>query len=64
MALKSDEKFKEKPTFGFKHDTRNLVNFYSTTQEYENLTLMGSFCPKYIRFELKRYRVICDDTEQ
>ena len=64
MALKSDEKFKEKPTFGFKHDMRNLVNFYSTTQEYENLTLMGSFCPKYIRFELKRYRVICDDTEQ
>ena len=64
MTLKSDEKFKEKSTFGCKHDMRNLVNFYSTTQEYENLTLMGSFCPKYISFELKRYRVICDDTEQ
>ena len=65
MTLKSDEKFKEKPTFGFKHDMRNLVNFYPTTQESENLTLMASFCPKYIRFELKRCRgVICHDTEQ
>ena len=47
MALKSDEKFKEKLTCSFKHDIRNLVNFHTTTQKSENFTLMGSFCPKY-----------------
>ena len=65
MALKSDAKFTEKLTFGFKYDMRNLVNFHSATQKSENLTLMGSFCPKYIRFELKKYKgVIFHDTEQ
>ena len=43
MTLKSNAKFKEKLTCGFKYDIRNLVNFHSTT---ENLFSMGSFCPK------------------
>ena len=51
MTLKNDAKFKEKLTCGFKYDMRNLVNFHPTT---ENFTSMGSFCPKYIRFELKK----------
>ena len=65
MALKSDAKFKEKLTCGFKYDMRNLVNFHPTTQKSKNFTPMGYFCPKYMRFELKKYRgVIFHDTEQ
>ena len=65
MTLKSDAKFKEKLTCGFKYDIRNLVKFHPTTQKFENFFSMGSFCPKYIRFELKKYReVIFHDTEQ
>ena len=65
MTLKSDAKFKEKLTSGFKYDMRNLVNFHPTTQKSENFTSMGYFCPKYMRFELKKYRgVIFHGTEQ
>ena len=65
MALKSDAKFKEKLTCGLKYDMRNLVNFHPATQKFENFTSMGYFCPKYMRFELKKYReVIFHDTEQ
>ena len=46
MTLKTDSKFKEKLTFGFKYDMRNLANFYPFTQKSENFTSMGSFCPK------------------
>ena len=49
MTLKSDGKFKEKLTYGFKYDG----NFHPTTQKSRNFTSMGSFCPKYMRFELK-----------
>ena len=62
---KSDVKFNEKLTCGFKYDMRDLVNFHPTTQKFENFTLMGSFCPKYTRFELQKYRgVIFHETEQ
>ena len=65
MTLKSDPKFKEKLIWGFKYDMRNLVKFHPTTQKSETFTSMGSFCPKYIKFELKNYRgVIFHDTEQ
>ena len=63
MTLKSDAKFKEKLTSGFKYDMRNFVNFYPTTQNSENLFSMGSLCPKYTRFELQKYRGV-NDTEQ
>ena len=65
MTLKSDAKFKEKLTCGFKYDMRNLVNFHPTNQKSENVFSMGSFYPKYISFELQKYRgVIFHDTEQ
>ena len=67
MTLKSDAKFKEKLTcrFTFKFDMRNLVNFHPSTQKSENFTLMSYFCPKYMRFELKKYSgVIFHDTGQ
>ena len=56
MTLKCDAKFKEKLTFGFKYDMRNLVNFHPSNQKSENFTSMDYFCPTYIRFELKKYR--------
>ena len=65
MTLKSGTKFKEKLTCGFKYDMRNLVNFHRTTQKSKNVTSMGYFCPKYLRFELKKHReVIFHNTEQ
>ena len=65
MTLKSDAKFKEKLTCGFKYDMRNLVIFHPTTQRSKHFTSMGYFCPNYMRFELKQYReVIFYDTEQ
>ena len=64
MALKNDAKFEEKLTLGSKNNMRNLVNFHLTTQKSENFTSIGYFCPKYMRFELKKYRgVIFHDTE-
>ena len=65
MKLKSDAKFKEKLTCGFKYDVRNLVNFHLTTQKSEKIFSMSSFCPKYTRFGIQKYRgVIFHDTEQ
>ena len=32
MTVKSDAKLKEKLTFAFKYDMKNLLNFHSTTQ--------------------------------
>ena len=65
MTLKSDAKFEEKLTCGFKYDVRNLESFHLTTQKSKNFSSMGYFCPKYMRFELKLYRgVIFDGTEQ
>ena len=45
MTLKSDAKFKEKLTRGFKYYTRDLVNSHPTTQKSKNFTLMRYFCP-------------------
>ena len=65
MALKSDAKFKEKGTCGFKYDMKNVVNFHPTTQMSKIVTPMGYFCPKYMKFELQKQRgVIFHDTEQ
>ena len=54
MALKSDAKFKEKLTCGFKYDMRNLVTFHPTTPKFKNFTPMGYFCPRYMSFEPKK----------
>ena len=56
MALKSDAKFEKKKTLDSKIDMRNLVNFDPTTRKSKNFTSMGYFCPKYMRFELMKYR--------
>ena len=36
MILKSDAKFEEKLTLGFKNDMRNLVNFNASSGRSEN----------------------------
>ena len=59
--MKSDAKFKEKLTCDFKYDIRNFVNFYPTTQKPKNFNLMGCFCPKYMRFELRKYRGVLSE---
>ena len=65
MTLKSDAKFKKKLSSGFKCDMRNLINFHPTIQKSKNFTLIGYFCPKYMRFELKKYRALnFHDTKQ
>ena len=61
------QSLKEKLTCGFKYDisNMNLVNFHLTTRKSENFTSMGYFCPKYMKFELKKYRgVISRGTKQ
>ena len=55
MTLMSDAKFNEKLTCSFKYD-KEFVNFHPTTQKSEKFTLMGYFCLKYMRFELKNDR--------
>ena len=57
MAMKNDAKFEEKLTLGFKIDMKNLVNFHPTTQQSKNVSSMGYFCPKYMRFELKKIQM-------
>ena len=34
---------------------RSLVNFHPSSRKSENLHLMGSFCPKHIKFSMKKY---------
>ena len=65
MTLKSDANIAEKLTCGFKYDMWNLVTFHLTIEESKNLFSMGYFCPKYMSFDLKKYRgVIFHENEQ
>ena len=65
MTLNRDAKFQEKLTCGSQYDMTSLVNFHPTTQKSENVTSMGYFCPKDLKFELKKYRrVTFHGTEQ
>ena len=64
MTLKRDANFEEKLTCALKNDTRNMVNFDPTLESLKICTLMGSFWPNYVLFEIKKYRgVICHYTE-
>ena len=63
MTLKGDAKFKGKLTPGLKNGIRNLVNFHVSSRKSENL--MGSFCQKHIKIQMKKYRkVMSHDTEE
>ena len=55
MTLKSDGKFQAKLICCFKND-KNLLNFDSNTRNSSKCGLLiGSFCAKYITFDLKKY---------
>ena len=50
---------------GFKNGMRNWVNFFKALKSLKNCTLMGSFCPKHIMFQLENFRgIVCHDTEK
>ena len=60
MTLKSDAKFEEKLTLGFKNDITILVNFNASSGKSEAL----HFCQQRKKFQPKKYRtVISHDTE-
>ena len=48
-----------KTVFWFQLWHEEFYNFLLTSQKTENFTLMGSFCPKYVRFELKKMKRSC-----
>ena len=65
MTLNSNAKFEEKLICHFKND-KNLVNFDPSTQKVAKIwTLIGSYCARYLMFDLKKYRGITfHDTEE
>ena len=63
-TLKNDAKFEEEIACTLKNDMRTLASFDPTLRSLKTFTLISSFWPKYIMFQLKNYRgVICHDTE-
>ena len=65
MTLKSDAKFKEELTCGFKYDMRNLVNFDPTTQNLKISFRWTLFVQSNTRFVLQKYNgIIFHNTEQ
>ena len=66
MTLKGDAKFKGKMTCGLKNDARNIwLNFIWAVENQKICTLIGSFCLKYIKIQMKKYkRVMFYGTEE
>ena len=54
--MTNDVKFEEELTCALNNDLRNLANFDLTHERLKICSLMGPFWPKYIMFELKKYR--------
>ena len=62
MTLKSDAKFEQKLMSCFQTN-KNFVNFDLKVKQI--CTLIGAFCAKYIKFDLKKYRgLVFHDTEE
>ena len=66
MKLMKDTKFGEESSCRFKIGIRNLTKFDpSTRKSKKKIILMGSFCARYILFELKKCRgTIFHETEE
>ena len=60
MTMKSDAKFEEKLICCFKND-KKMVKSVLSTQNLKMFTSIGSFCTKYITFDLKRTERIFED---
>ena len=56
IKLKNDAKFEEELTCALNNDMGNLANFDPTLQSLKICSLMGPLWPKYIMFDLERYR--------
>ena len=64
MTLTSDAKFEEKLICCFKNE-KNLVDFDRALEILKISILIGSFCVKYITFDLKKHiGVKLHDTEK
>ena len=64
MTMKNDTKIEEDFTCRFNTDIRNFTNFEPNNWNSKKFVLIGSLWPKYILFELQKYRgVIFHDTE-
>ena len=65
MTLKRHANVEGKLTCGLKNDLRKLANFHQSTYSVKNGTLMGFFCTKQKRYNLKICRgVMCHDNEE
>ena len=66
VTMKNHTKIEEELTCRFKTDMRNFTNFDPSTQKSKKFcVLIGFLLPKYILFELQKYRrVIFHDTEE
>ena len=53
MTLKIETNLEEKLTFSLKNDTRNLMNFNSSSEKSENLHFDGIFLSKVNNFWAK-----------
>ena len=63
MTMKNYTKIEEELTCRFKIDMRNFTSFDLCTQKCKTCVVIGSLWPKYILFELQKYRgVIFHDT--
>ena len=58
MTLKSDAKFEQKLTLGFKNDMRNSVNFNASNGNSKNLHFGVLLFSIAYKFQLKKYRKI------
>ena len=65
MTLKSDTKFEEKLSLGFKNAMRNLVNFNVSSGKSENLHFDVLLLSIAYKVSAKKYRrIISHDTEK
>ena len=65
MTLRSYENFEEKLTSGLKKDMRVWQIFTRALKSVKIGTLMGFFCPKQTKYDLKIYRaVMCHNNEK
>ena len=65
MTLKGDAKFEGKLTSGLKKDMRIWQIFTRALESVKIGTLIGAFCPKQKKYDLKIYRgVKCHDNEK
>ena len=56
MSLKGDAKFKGKLLCGLKKTFGIWLIFMQTVESLKICTLIGSFCPKHMKIEMKKYR--------